>query len=137
MTNVNGTIRYGVFTTCCSELWKSDGTAAGTVLVRDINRGTAYPYALRGTNVNGTLLFAAFYPETGLELWKSDGTAAGTVLVKDINRSADSSPGWLTDVNGTLFFAAFDRPTDRRLWKSDGAAAGTVLVKDVSNGGEG
>src|SRR6516165_8365083 len=42
------------------ELWKSNGTAAGTVLVKDINPGpdssATYPFI----NVNGTLFFTAF-----------------------------------------------------------------------------
>src|SRR5262245_47089378 len=41
------------------ELWTSDGTAAGTVLVKDINpSGTAQPDLL--TDVNGTLFFVAY-----------------------------------------------------------------------------
>ena len=62
------------------ELWKSDGTAAGTVLVKDINPGSGRlvrPPAL--TDVNGTLFFTADDGANGSELWKSDGTAAGTI----------------------------------------------------------
>ena len=93
------------------ELWKSNGTAAGTVLVKDINPGSASscsdPSFL--TNVNGTLFFSADDGTHGPELWKSDGTAAGTALVKDINSGSGSSePRYLTNVNGTLFFSAHD-----------------------------
>ena len=77
----------------------ADGTAAGTVLLADINPGSAgsnptgsNPNRLL-TNVNGTLFFRANDGTHGTELWKSDGTAAGTVLVKDIYPgSASSSP---------------------------------------------
>src|SRR5262245_20137638 len=86
LVNVNGT-RFFTGKDCIqgSELWKSDGAAAGTVLVKDINPGAndSHPYPL--VNVNGTLFFAANDGVHGYELWKSDGTAAGTVLVKDIN----------------------------------------------------
>ena len=98
-------------TTACTaqELWKSDGTAAGTVLVKDINPGSASSEPSNLTNVNGTLFFTADDGAHGIELWKSDGTAAGTVLVKDINPgSAGSDPPRLTNVNGTLFFSAND-----------------------------
>jgi ELWxxDGT repeat protein len=67
------------------ELWKSNGTEAGTVLVRDIHPGgpDGDPASLRG--VGGRLFFSAGDGTHGRELWKSDGTRAGTVLVKDIN----------------------------------------------------
>src|SRR5262245_22766911 len=65
------------------ELWKSDGSAAGTILLKDITPGSASSNAWRLTNVNGTLFFTN-ESATGYdrELWKSDGTADGTVLVK-------------------------------------------------------
>ena len=69
------------------ELWKTDGTKAGTVLVKDIRPGECdYRQAPSDlTAVGGTLFFTADDGTHGRELWKSDGTAAGTVLVKDIN----------------------------------------------------
>src|SRR5437870_1616686 len=68
------------------ELWKTDGTTAGTVLVKDIFPGSSGSYPDNLTNINGTLWFSASdgFPGDGEELWKSDGTAAGTVMVKDI-----------------------------------------------------
>src|SRR5262245_36940485 len=70
------------------EPWKSDGTAAGTVRVADINPGAgdsypSYPWAFV-INVNGTAFFPAHDGTHGDEPWESDGTQAGTVLVKDI-----------------------------------------------------
>src|SRR2546428_1971648 len=98
-----------------TELWRTDGTAAGTVLVKDIWVGPNSSDPGNLVDVNGTLFFAALEPgqasdPSGRELWKSDGTAAGTVRVKDINPGADwSSPSNLTNVNGTLFFTALQR----------------------------
>jgi ELWxxDGT repeat protein len=116
------------------ELWKSDGTTAGTVMVKDINAGagnsidTVLPFA----NVNGRLFFTADDGAHGFELWKSDGTSAGTVMVKDINSGADDSfPFDMTNVNGTLFFAADDGTHGTELWKSDGTLAGTVMIDNI------
>ncbi|PHS31491.1 MAG: hypothetical protein COA92_07920, partial [Sulfurovum sp.] len=56
------------------ELWKSDGTEAGTVMVKDIYTGS---YSSRPENiisVNGTVYFTATTSAQGEELWKSDGT---------------------------------------------------------------
>jgi ELWxxDGT repeat protein len=114
----------------------SDGTTAGTVLVKDIRPGAydGYPYHLAG--VGGTLFFTARDGIHGRELWTSDGTRAGTVLVRDIHPGArEGDPTHLTGVGGTLFFTADDGTQGRELWKSDGTEAGTVLVKDINAGG--
>src|SRR5262245_50289277 len=116
------------------ELWKSDGTTAGTVLLKDINPGVGGSSPKNLININGTLWFAAT-SGSGDELWKSDGTAAGTVLVKEIEDSiVGSSPAYFTEVNGTVFFTAFDFDAGTELWKTDGTAAGTVRVKDIVPG---
>ncbi len=117
------------------ELWKTDGTEVGTVLVKNIWPGTGYSTPVLLTNVNGTLFFAATNGANGYELWKSDGTETGTMLMKDINPGVNSStPLYLTNLNGTLFFAAFELTHGTELWKSDGTEAGTVLVKDIWSG---
>ncbi len=118
-----------------TELWKTDGTAAGTVLVKDIFAGTSGAGPTLLTNVSGTLFFSATDGIDGREVWRSDGTAAGTFLVEDINPGApDSAPGFLVNMNGSLFFAANDGANGAELWKSDGTAAGTVLVLDIATG---
>ncbi len=117
------------------ELWKSNGTAAGTVMVADINPGSGGSEPSHLTNVNGTLFFAAADDTHGFELWKYDGAAVGTVMLADINAGGgDSHPMRLTNVGGTLFFAADDGIDGQELWKSDGTAAGTVPVKDINLG---
>jgi hypothetical protein len=52
-------------------LWTSDGTAAGSRMVEDINpSGSSKPMWL--TNVNGTLFFTANDGVHGRELWKHE-----------------------------------------------------------------
>jgi ELWxxDGT repeat protein len=120
------------------ELWKSDGTAAGTVLVKDIRPGSGGSYPRYLTAAGNTLFFRANDGVNGYELWKSDGTAAGTVLVKDIRPGSSSSNlRNLTAVGNTLYFTADDGVNGEELWKSDGTAAGTVLVKDIRPGSGG
>jgi ELWxxDGT repeat protein len=115
------------------ELWRSDGTAGGTVQVKNIHPGAGDSSPEFLTDVGGSLFFTADDGLHGQELWTSDGTGAGTVEVKNIRRGARGSfPYSLTDVAGTLFFTAADRTHGRELWTSDGSGAGTVQVKDVN-----
>jgi len=117
------------------ELWKSDGTAAGTVMVKDLYLGSVSSNPANLTDVDGTLFFTAYDDTHGTELWKSDGSEAGTVLVKDIYEgSVSSSPQHLLAVGDTLFLTAYEQDNGRELWKSDGSAAGTVMVADIYAG---
>ena len=118
-----------------AELWRSDGTAAGTVLVKDINPGPASSSPSSLIAVGSSLFFTANDGMNGVELWRSDGTAAGTMLAKDIQPgSSGSTPSALTRVGSTLFFAANDGTTGTELWASDGSAVGTILLKDINPG---
>src|SRR5262245_59697707 len=70
-----------------TELWKTDGTAAGAMLVRDIQLGpnSSAPDCLQ--SYQGKLVFLASEESTGTQLWQSDGTAAGTRLLVTIGAS--------------------------------------------------
>jgi ELWxxDGT repeat protein len=138
LTDLNGTLFFQADNgTNGRELWKSDGTAAGTVIVKDINSGTnnAFGYLTTFTNINGVLFFLANDDTTGQELWKSNGSTVGTVLVKDIRPGiAGSFASDFSNANGTLFFQANNGTTGYELWKSDGTTSGTLLVKDIRPG---
>lgn len=116
------------------ELWKSDGTAFGTSLVKDINVGTTggAPRDLRAHN--GQLYFVVNDGVSGDELWRSNGTEAGTVMVKNIGvqSGVGSLVGNLTSVGSQLYFTAFSNGAGTELWRTDGADAGTVLVRDLT-----
>jgi ELWxxDGT repeat protein len=137
LANVNGTLFFGADDgTHGNELWRSNGTAAGTSLVSDIVPGPNGSTPSRLTNVNGTLFFTANDGTHGFQLWESNGSAAGTFLVKDINSGIGPSayPYYLTNVNGSLFFSAEDAAHGDELWASNGATAGTALVADIDPG---
>ncbi|HEY7161030.1 MAG TPA: hypothetical protein VH815_07200, partial [Acidobacteriota bacterium] len=138
LTNVNGTIFFSGWENSLtgSELWKTDGTGAGTVLVRDINPGV-YENSNPGhlTNGNGTLYFVACDLEHGCELWRSGGTSSSTSLVKDIYPGPESSwPSNLEYVNGLILFSASDGLHGVELWKSDGTEPGTTIATDIEPG---
>lgn len=121
-----------------NEVWKTDGTVKGTILVKDINPGPANGYPEDFANVGGILFFYANDGVHSFELWKSDGTSTGTVMVKDINTVTTGSKGPsrfdMAAMGNILIFAANDGTHGNELWRSDGTSKGTFLVKDIKPG---
>ena len=79
LINVGGTLYFlGADGTGGDGIWRSDGTEAGTRLVKGF--GSPGPSSLL-TGVGGILYFAVGGPSQ-TELWRSDGTEAGTVAIK-------------------------------------------------------
>ena len=131
------------------ELWRSDGTAEGTMMVKDINPLGGYSaagYASTETGpryltvVDDTLFFTAIDGVHGRELWKTDGTPQGTVMVKDIwpgpnGLSTPDGPDPVTvglkRYGSLVLFAASDGISGRELWVSDGTEQGTVPLADL------
>lgn len=119
------------------ELWRTDGTPAGTRLVADIEPGPTGSAPSNFAGMGGMLYFAATTSASGRELWRSDGTAAGTTLVKDIVPGSSGVGGPLNlqalDEH-TLLFAGYQAATGYEPWVSDGTAAGTRLLLEIRPG---
>ncbi|PLZ13669.1 ELWxxDGT repeat protein [Fischerella thermalis] len=103
------------------ELWRSDGSDAGTYLVKDIWSGSDSSLPGSLVNFGGTLYFAASTfnaseEQTSREVWSSDGTEAGTQQVTYINSVDYANPDKLTVVGDKLFFIADDGINGTELW---------------------
>ena len=119
------------------ELWRTDGTDAGTFRVKDVNPG---PGGLDGgaffipqlVAVGGVLYFGASDGVHGTALWRSDGTEAGTTMVYGTapgpNQQASDVHRLMKFNDGLLFYMG---GFTSRLWESDGTAAGTRRVASV------
>jgi ELWxxDGT repeat protein len=125
-----------------SELWRSDGTEAGTFLVKDLDTGTmanGVPLGSRPeqfTYLNGTLLFVARVNDT-LGLWKSGDGATNTapasnntVPLMQFSSNYERRPQGLTVVGDKAFFAADNGSGGLQLWVTDGTT--TVPVRDTT-----
>ena len=128
------------------ELWVTDGTPAGTMLLKDLNPTThpavdGYPAGGNGSNpssftcMDGIAYFFARSATGERELWRSDGTAGGTLLVKPIGPSDYNSwPPRPVRVGHQIYFVSNKAPA--RLWRSDGTAAGTAIVTELAGSSE-
>ena len=121
------------------ELWRTDGTAAGTALLADIRAGDersdSNPFSLTALG-RRNVCFSAFDDSSGDEPWKSDGTTTGTERVADIRPGSTSTFRFdrffsLIGFGDELLFFANDGITGNQLWRTDGTAVGTVALAKV------
>ncbi|RKH17149.1 hypothetical protein D7Y13_10415 [Corallococcus praedator] len=105
------------------ELWRSDGTAAGTLRVRNFSAFSGLDYDT--LKVGNALLFS-FGQSTGTTLWRTDGTLAGTTAIKRL----DSGPVDIAQVNRTGdpgVFILRDGP-NYEVWRTNGTETGTFRL---------
>ncbi|HTQ79908.1 MAG TPA: ELWxxDGT repeat protein, partial [Thermoanaerobaculia bacterium] len=115
-----------------AEPWTSDGTPAGTALLKDVCSGpcgvvTDPPLQA----LAGAAFFRAGDPQQGDDLWRSDGTAAGTRRFTDFGAPPPVVAAPLASAAGKVFFAAADPEHGGELWLSDGGSGGTRRVTDI------
>ncbi len=121
------------------ELWVTDGTIAGTKIVKDIYPGSSSSDVNYLTRFNDKVVFGANNGTSEMELWISDGTEEGTRMIKDIHDVGSSDPRGFTQLNETQFiFCAKtwesetydqDRGAQWWLYVSDGTEDGTKMIK--------
>ncbi len=127
------------------ELWKSDGTTAGTQLVVDLLPGPASGCPRHDGGGNGyagfvhaepaaaRAVFAGTNGNGGMELWRTDGTAIGTVLHGELQPGAlGSFPARPVRAGAQLVFAATQTeapasPTGRELFAMPTMAAAAPI----------
>ena len=128
MSVANG-ILYFTLRGNSEELWKSDGTTAGTVKVTDVY-GPQHLYGV------GEFLYFTQYNQTHTErgLYKSDGTAAGTTLLKKIDGTGYGDVNNFFVFQDKLLFTVMQPSTGRELWVSDGTTENTGMLKDIHEG---
>lgn len=127
--NLKGRVFFRAYTDDTGyELWASDGTEAGTGMVKDIYEGAIGSEPACITRFGDQVVFQADDGTNGYELWASDGTEEGTILLDDILTSNDSSPCYFAEFDGELYFAAYEGEV-YELWKTDGIPGGATQVE--------
>ena len=122
------------------ELWKSDGTAGGTKLVKDIYAGPKSSIPVPQVVMGSDLYLVAQNAASGMQVWKTDGTAAGTVQVSDIDPGPNAliyPAGPIVTMGGKIYFGAFDAGHGIELWRNSGSMGTGLLLKDIWPGSSG
>ena len=115
-----------------NELWITDGTGAGTSLLKNIRPGSAGSNPQTFFASENLVYFVADDGTHGYELWKTDGTAGGTEMLKDLETGSNGSGVLdMVNYNGFTLFTGYTSSTGYELWKTNGTTAGTELVKDI------
>jgi len=120
------------------ELWKTDGTAEGTAMVKDMHVGATGSNPVNLTVMDNLLYFSAS-PDGhgGDELWKSDGTEAGTVMLTSVTGPASAygsygfGPENLTVVGDTLYLSGSLDTCGSEVFKVVDTDANVSLVRDI------
>lgn len=114
-------------------LWVTDGTIAGTRVVRSIVPDNEEGHVAKMEAIGGRIVFQVYSSAFSTELWSSDGTEEGTFMIKGIGPGPSlTSNEEFTVFNGRLIFSADDGIHGVELWETDGTAEGTRLLADVT-----
>ncbi len=110
------------------QLKKSDGTVAGTAVVKDFGLSDGSGGIYLGIVLNNKLYFDFYNTPGGFqdEIWTSDGTEAGTQLVYNLGSSGGLA-SYLMPTSNNIYFYNYS-PAGIELWKTNGAAAGTSRI---------
>lgn len=149
LTSFNGELYFTAFVSGIgTEIYKTDGTEAGTQLLKDVRSGSSSGLDFNTNNdkevfleYNGELYFRGS-TASSIELWKTNGTTTGTVSLKNFEDTTNGAPVYFstagkqklgTVYNGLLYFTVL-RGSTHELWKTDGTTANTQMVKGGLNG---
>lgn len=118
-----------------TELWRSDGTSAGTFQLGDINPGpeSSDPRDLFIISPDRALFSAISSAGGKRELWSAGFTPQSTAIVHEVEPMGPMVFSGTALARGA-FFAGRDDATGIELWKTDGTRAKTSRVFDLAPG---
>ncbi|MGB7160147.1 MAG: hypothetical protein WBD40_18920, partial [Tepidisphaeraceae bacterium] len=123
------------------ELWRSDGTAAGTALVKDLTPGAGGTKLIAMFEVGGRAVIVTIadqvieggYARANYIVWSSDGTAEGTTAIASFTSAAEVKSKQVGDQLALFVYrrssVGSGNLNDGLLYFTDGTAGGTRMVK--------
>ena len=108
-------------------IWRSDGSTAGTFIIHTIPDTQIVESAVSG---DSRVYFITRDDSYNFELWQTSGPVASTTKITNL----PGFSGQMVTAGDQLFFPGVDQAHGRELWTSDGTANGTKLLKDIKPG---
>ena len=114
------------------ELWRTDGTPAGTWMVTDLEPGPVgsfLPGQANPVSMHGRVYFVAHTSATGLAMWSTDGSPGNANLFHQNPAPFATAVGATQAEGSALYFADLDPATNTYpLYRSDGTAQGITMM---------
>ncbi|MCW3167867.1 T9SS type A sorting domain-containing protein [Chryseobacterium sp. 09-1422] len=107
------------------EIWKTDGSVAGTTVVKDINPGTASSIIFGNEKMyqfSNKIVFIAMDGNSNLGLWSTDGSSINTTSFYTLSNNSIFYDFDFQNYDKLLF------TVNGNLWKTDGTSMGTNLI---------
>jgi ELWxxDGT repeat protein len=116
-----------------TEMWRTDGTAAGTFMLGDLLPGSFGSYPWVAGSIGETAIVAGYDGIGRVALWRSDGTAAGTTKIWQVRGPDPFLYPWIHVISADtrLFLFVWQDGLPADLWFTDGTAAGFHKVTSV------
>ncbi|HLO70324.1 MAG TPA: T9SS type A sorting domain-containing protein [Flavipsychrobacter sp.] len=119
-----------------TEIWTSDGTNAGTHILKDINPGSGSGFSTgiwtkQPQVFNNKLYFEGTNGTNGIDIWETDGTTTGTSIAIDLAPfiGANGPTFYHTVASNRLFFFVYNQTaTNAQMICTDGTQSGTRSI---------
>lgn len=133
------TYTYITSTKGINEIWRTDGTEAGTVKINTFE-GASYhffnikslEYSVRSNvvaknSINGDFIFSSSPTPTTRAVWITNGTPEGTVKLMEntVTNTATAAYSPIDKIGNRMIFTVFGSTGYWEVWSTDGTAAGT------------
>ncbi len=116
------------------EPWRSDGTEAGTFMLKDIIPGQQYsaPFgsAFQFYRTDNYIFFTAMNDAGRLDMWRTDGAKEGTIQLTDFGSEHGIQFNAISSNSSSIYFVTYSDTDWYDMWSSDGTLEGTSLFKD-------
>lgn len=128
LTSVKGVVYFRHYTqdVFTQDLWRTDGTIAGTEKVRTFQNIVSI------TDVGDKAFVLNRTSTGGLELWRTTPNGMTRVKVVRTGDAVNSAYALTAAIGNIFYFVANDGVYGNEVWRSDGTLAGTMMITDLN-----